>query len=165
VESNNFIKIKEGTMNRIVFAVSLVALVFGVPALAQTQTESVEQDLINLENEWVGVVVKRDAASIDMLRDRIVADEFIMMFDGFVFTKAQYFEYVKTIKEEILSFVGDEWQVRVYGDAAVVMGRGTMKTRLAGKETTNQWRFTDTWVKRAGRWQCVAAHNSTIAQK
>jgi ketosteroid isomerase-like protein len=165
VESNNLIKIKEGKMKRIVFAVSLVVLVFGVPALAQTQTESVEQDLINLENDWVGAVDKRDAASIDMLRDRIIADEFIMMFDGSVLTKAQYFEYVKTIKEEILSFAGDEWQVRVYGDAAVVMGRATMKTRSAGKETTNQWRFTDTWVMRAGRWQCVAAHNSTIAQE
>jgi ketosteroid isomerase-like protein len=156
-------------MKRIAFAVSLVVLVFGIAALAQTQAQpksgSVEQELIKLENEWGEAIVKRDAASIDMLRDRIIADEFIMMFDGSVFTKAQYFEYVKSIIEEILSFVLDEWKVLVYGDAAVVMARGTMKTRLAGKETTNQWRFTDTWVKRAGRWQCVAAHNSTIAQK
>ena len=152
-------------MNRIVFAVSLVVLVFGVAVLAQTQTESAEQELIKLENEWGEAIVKRDAASIDMLRDRLMADEFVMMYDGSVFTKAQYFEYAKSIKEEILSFVMDEWDVRIYGDAAVVMARGTMKTRLAGKETTNQWRFTDTWVKRAGRWQCVAGHNSTIAQK
>jgi hypothetical protein len=140
-------------------------LVFGVAILAQTQSESVQQELINLENEWGEAVVKRDAASIDMLRGRIMADEYIMMYDGSVFTKDQYFEMVESIKEEILSFVMDEWKVRVYGDAAVVMARGTMKMRLAGKETTNQWRFTDTWVKRAGRWQCVAGHNSTIAQK
>jgi len=151
-------------MKRIVFVVGLVVLAFGVAILAQTQTESVEQELMKLENEWGEAVVKRDAASIDMLRDRM-ADECIGMYDGSVFTKAQYFEIVKSIKEEILSFVIDEWKVRVYGDAAVVMGRGTMKMRLAGKETTNQWRFTDTWVKRAGRWQCVAGHNSTIPQK
>jgi len=152
-------------MNRIVFAVSLVVLVFGVAVPAQTQTESVEQGLINLEKEWGQALVKRDTASIDMIRDRLMADEFIGMNDGFVFTKAQYFEIVKSIKEEILSFEMDEWNVRVYGDAAVVMARGTMKMRLAGKETTIQWRFTDTWIKRDGRWQCVAAHNSTIAQK
>jgi hypothetical protein len=152
-------------MKRIVLAAGLVILVFGMAILAQTQTERVEQELIKLENEWGEAVVKRDTASIDILKDRLCADEFIMMFDGSIFTKAQYLEYVETIKEEILSFVMDEWKVRVYGDAAVVMGRGTMKMRLAGKETTNQWRFTDTWVKRAGRWQCVAAHNSTITQK
>jgi ketosteroid isomerase-like protein len=151
-------------MKRIVLAAGLVILVFGFVILAQTQTESVEQKLIKLENEWGDAVVKRDAASIDMLKNRLVADEFIMMFDGSVFTKAQYFEYVEAIKEEILSLVVDEWQVRVYGDAAVVMGRGAMKTRSEGKETTNRWRFTDTWIKRAGRWQCVAGHNSTITQ-
>jgi hypothetical protein len=45
------------------------------------------------------------------------------------------------------------------------MARNTYKMRLEGKETTGQIRFTDTWIKRDGRWQCVAAHNSTIAQK
>ena len=82
-------------MKRIVFAVGLVVLVFGVAALAQTQAQpksgSVEQELVKLENGWGEAIVKRDAASIDILRDRIIADEFIMMFDGSVFTKAQYF--------------------------------------------------------------------------
>jgi ketosteroid isomerase-like protein len=152
-------------MKRIAIAVSVAVLIFGAAVLAKTQAESVEQELIKLETEWGEAVVKRDAASIDMLRDRLIADEFIMIYDGSVFTKAQYFEYAKSIKEEILSFSMDEWNVRVYGDAAVVMGRGTMKMRSAGKETTTHWRFTDTWVKRAGRWQCVAGHNSTIAQQ
>lgn len=148
-------------MKHIAIAVCVVGLLFGGIILAQTQTESVEQELIKLENEWGEAIVKRDAASIDML----MADEFIVIYDGSVFTKAQYFELVKSMKEEILSFVMDEWQVRVYGDAGVVMARSTMKTRLAGQETTNQLRFTDIWVKRDGRWKCVAAHNSTIAQK
>lgn len=152
-------------MKRIVLAAGLVILVLGIAILAQTQTESVEQELITLENKWGEAIIKRDPASIGMLRDRLTADEFIMMFDGSVFTKAQYFEYVNTIKDDIVSFVMDEWNVRVYGDAAVIMGRGTMKMRSAGEETSNQWRFTDTWIKRAGRWQCAAAHNSTITQK
>jgi uncharacterized protein (TIGR02246 family) len=150
-------------MKRIAFAVSVAVLVFGAAILAKTQAVSVEQELINLENEWVEAVVKRDTASFD----RILADDYIGIFDGSVFapTKAQYIEYVKSIKEEILPPVIDEWKVRVYGDAAVVMARVTIKMRLAGKETTNQSRFTDTWIKRDGRWQCVAGHNSTIAQK
>jgi uncharacterized protein (TIGR02246 family) len=148
-------------MKPIIFAVGLVILVVGVAVLAGTQSQSVEQELIKLENEWGEAIVKRDAASIDML----MADDFIAIFDGSVFTKAQYFEFVISMKEEILSLAMDEWQVRVYGDAGVVMARSTTKTRLAGKETTTQVRFTDIWVKRDGHWKCVVAHNSTIAQK
>jgi uncharacterized protein (TIGR02246 family) len=150
-------------MKSIVIAVCVAVLVFGVAILAQTKTESIEQELIKLENEWGEAILKRDMASID----RVMADDYMGIYDGSVFasTKAQYMDYLRSMKEEILSLVMDEWKVRAYGDAAVVMARVTMKTQSAGKEMTNQSRFTDTWVKRAGRWQCVAAHNSTIAQK
>lgn len=151
-------------MKRIAIAVSMVGLVFGVAILAQTQTGSVEQELIKLENEWMEAAFKHDIASIEKL-SRMMADELIMTFDGSNLTKAQILEFVKSRKEELLSFVMDEWNVRVYGDVAVVMARNTYKMRSAGKETTDKIRFTDTWIKREGRWQCVAAHNSTIAQK
>jgi len=154
-------------MKRIAFAVCMVVLVLAITTLAQLKVTpksgGVEQELIKLENEWGEALVKRDTASFD----RILADDYIGINDGSVFapTKAQYIEYVKSSKEEIISIVIDEWKVRVYGDAAVVMGSITMKMQSAGKEMTYQSRFTDTWVKRAGRWQCVAGHNSTIAQK
>jgi ketosteroid isomerase-like protein len=154
-------------MKRVAFAVCVVVLLFAVAISAQMpaqpKSESVQQELINLEYQWVDAVVKLDFAFLD----RVLADDYIGINDGSVFapTKAQYIEYVKSSKEEIISFVIDEWKVRVYGDAAVVMGSITMKMQSAGKEMTYQSRFTDTWVKRAGRWQCVAGHNSTIAQK
>ena len=155
-------------MKRSVISVIVVGLVFAFGAQAQTpaqkETESVEQALMKLEKEWMEAAFKHDTESIEKL-DRMIADEFIMTFDGSIFTKAQFFEFVKSREEELLSYVMDEWKVRVYGDAAVVMARNTFKTRLAGKETTDHNRFTDTWIKRDGRWQCVAAHNSTIAQK
>jgi ketosteroid isomerase-like protein len=58
-----------------------------------------------------------------------------------------------------------EMKVRVYGDAAVVTGRDIIKETHEGKEISRQERWTDTWVKRAGHWQCVAGHTSEIAQK
>jgi ketosteroid isomerase-like protein len=151
-------------MKRMAIAVCIGGLIFGAAILTQAQTPSVEQELIKLENEWGQAVVKRDAASVGMIRDKILADEYIGISDGFVFTKAQYFELVKSL-EDYLSFVMDEWNVHVYGDTAVAMARVTVKMRSAGKETTSQSRFTDTWIKRDGRWQCVAGHYSTIAQK
>lgn len=151
-------------MKRMAMAVCIGGLILGAAILAQTQTQGVEQELIKMENEWGDAIIKRDAASIDMIRDKILADEYIGISDGLVFTKAQYLELVKSL-ENYLSFVMDEWNVHVYGDTAVAMARVTVKMRSAGQETTSQSRFTDTWVKRDGRWQCVAGHNSTIAQK
>jgi ketosteroid isomerase-like protein len=151
-------------MKRMTIGISMVGLVFGVFVLAQTQTQRVEQELINLEKEWVDAVVKHDTASVEKL-SRMMADELILTFDGSNSTKDQLLESVKSGETEILSWTIDEWKVGVYGDAAVVMARNTMKARSAGQEETYQNRFTDTWIKRDGRWQLVAAHNSTIAQK
>jgi hypothetical protein len=150
-------------MKRLVLAVSVVGLAFGLAILAKTQTPSVEQELIDLEKEWVEAVIKHDPASIEKL-DRMMGDELILTFDGSNQTKDQLLEAVKSGETEIVSWNVDDWKVRVYGNAAVVMARNTMKARSAGQEATYQNRFTDTWIKRGGRWQCVAAHNSTIAQ-
>jgi len=149
-------------MKRIAMALSVVGLVFGVVILAQTQTECVEQELIRLENVWAAAAVKHDATTID----KMVTDDFIdTTSGGSVLTKAQMLEYAKTDKLEYISFVTDEWKVRVYGDAAVVNARNTIKMQWEGKEATKQERFTDTWIKRGGRWKCVAGHYSTIHQK
>jgi ketosteroid isomerase-like protein len=147
-------------MKRITFAVCVAVLVFGVAILAKTQAGSVEQELIKLETEWVDAVVKHNVTTIG----KMLADEFIMTFDGAVYTKAELLEYIKSY-EELASLVTDEWKVRVYGDAAVVTARNTRKVKSDGKEVTSQDRFTDTWIRQDGHWKCVAAHNSTIPQK
>ena len=149
-------------MKRIATAVSVVVLVFGVAILAQTQTESVEQQLKKLEKEIGHAWAKRDVASYD----RILADDYTWTdFDGIVWTKAQDLETLKSGEVVNTSYVVDDWKVRVYGNAAVVTGRTTVKETWKGKDVSGQYRYTDTWVKRAGRWQLVASHTSKIAQK
>ncbi len=49
-------------------------------------------------------------------------------------------------------------QVRVYGNAAVVIGRLTIKSAAADE----QKRFTDTFIMRNGRWQVVLSSGSSI---
>ena len=58
-------------MKRIAFAVGVMVLAFGAAILAQTQTESVEQELKKLEKEICHAWAKRDVASYD----RILADD------------------------------------------------------------------------------------------
>ena len=147
-------------MKHIAFMVGLVVLVFGVPILAQT--ESVEQELIKLENEWADAWIKSDVP----FHDRIMADDYTWTSPwGEVFTKARNLALVKSGDDVITSWVLAEMKVRIYGDAAVVSGCDTIKETYKGEDITSQNRWTHTWVKRSGRWQCVAGHSSEIAQK
>jgi ketosteroid isomerase-like protein len=149
-------------MKRIAFAISVAVLVFGVTILAQAQTGSVEQELITLEHGWAEAGVKKDSAFFD----RILADEFTGTDpEGNVATKAQYLAEMKSGEYVLASFVQDDVKVRTYGDAAVVTGRATVKGQYKGEEASGQYQWTDTFIKRDGRWQCVATHSSRIPQK
>jgi ketosteroid isomerase-like protein len=149
-------------MKRFAIAVGVAVLVFGVAVLAKTQTASVEQELLKLENEWAKSVVKLDLAFME----RILADDYTWTDpEGNIHTKAEEIASIKSGQGVVTSCVSDDVKVRVYGDAAVVTGLTTQKGMVEGKEVSGQFRWTDTWVKIAGRWQCVADHVSNIPQK
>jgi ketosteroid isomerase-like protein len=153
-------------MKPITFAVSLIVLAFAVAIQAQTPaktgTGKVEQELIQLENEWGDAFLKRDVAFMD----RIMADDATWTSpEGIVSTKAQYLASFKSLEGVDTSWVNDEMKVRVYGDTAVVTGRTTFKWTNKDKDFSGQERWTDTWVKLAGHWRFVAGHNSEIVNK
>jgi ketosteroid isomerase-like protein len=153
-------------MKRIAIAVCVVVFVFAVAVSAQTLAQptsgSVEQELIKLEKQWGDALVKPDLAFLD----QICADDWIFTDpDGNVWTKAQSLSLLKSGEDVYTSLATDDWKVHVYGDVAVVTARNTVKETFKGKDVSGQARFTDTFVKRAGRWQCVATHASRIPQK
>jgi ketosteroid isomerase-like protein len=130
-----------------------------------TEAASAEQELIKLENEWADAWAKRDVAFFE----RIETDDYTWTSpSGEVWTKPRDLAFVKSLKPDKdapFSQVIAEMKVRVYGDAAVVMGRDVIKEMHEGKEISRQERWTDMWIKRAGRWQCVAGQSSEITQK
>jgi ketosteroid isomerase-like protein len=153
-------------MKRLAIVVCVVGLVFAVAAWAQTPpkpiTESVKQELIKLENSWNDATVKRDVAFLD----GILADDYTLTeFDGNIVTKAQLLANLKSGEQVTTFAVASGIKVRVYGDAAVVMGLNTEKGQNKGTDASGQYQWTDTWVKIAGHWRCVATHASKIAQK
>jgi len=149
-------------MKRFAFTVGLVVLVLGAPILAQTQTGSVEQELIKLVQDWMDAEVKADMAFLDQFiaEDCVITDPV-----GAVWTKAQFLSGLKSGEGAVISAVLDNVKARVYGDAAVVTGRMTARQTLKGQDISGSYQCTDTLIKKAGRWQCVAIHISKITQK
>jgi ketosteroid isomerase-like protein len=51
----------------------------------------------------------------------------------------------------------------VYGDAAIITGITTVKSHSDGKPFEGDFQYTDTWVRRDGRWLLAASHASRLS--
>ena len=79
---------------------------------------------------------------------------------GTIITRAQALEMCKGPQARIDTRI-DDVSVRAFGDTAVVTGRNTV-TAADPSAGTLLLRFTDVFVRRAGRWQVVASHATQI---
>jgi ketosteroid isomerase-like protein len=145
---------------RLIFGLALTAVLIAPQSWAQT-TSGEEQQLVKVENDWSAAVVKHDAASLQ----GFYADEYVSTdSDGMVRNKAQDIANFTSGATKLASYKLDDLKVHVYGDVAVVTGRNTVKGSLkdTSEDVTGHYRFTDVFVKRGGRWQCVASQGSRI---
>jgi hypothetical protein len=61
------------------------------------------------------------------------------------------------------AFVLDNLRARVYGDAAVATGRVTFSGTFAFVQYTDRRSvFTNTWIRKDGRWQQVASYFTSV---
>lgn len=126
-----------------------------------TQGSRDEQEVRGLEDEWLGCYLRGDKATFD----RIVANDFTGTDESAkVRNKAQERELIQASPSSIkASLTNEDVQVRIYGDTAIIVGRIVYKAQPGGQtEISFQSRFTDTLLKRQGRWQVVARHYSRL---
>ncbi len=124
------------------------------------QTGNAEQALLQLERDWEQANAKNDLAALD----RILGPEFVGTdSDGRLTTRAEVFARRKGGAVKFTAFTQDDYKVHVVGDTAIVTGRSTIKGIRDGKDWAGQERWTDVFVRRSGRWQAVASHQSRIA--
>jgi ketosteroid isomerase-like protein len=122
--------------------------------------DSVKDTLIRIEHEWGNAMIKGDVAAFS----RCVAHEWVLTYsDGSIVTKPMAQTDLSEGALKIESFRLDDVNVRVYGDAAIVSGLITEKSKFRDKDTSGRRRFTDVFVKREGRWQAVASHESDVS--
>ncbi len=125
------------------------------------QASKVEQELRRLEDDWLGSIRRGDKATFD----RIVAEDFTGTDESAkVRSKSQERELIQAPPSSIkASMTNEEVQLRIYGDTAVAIGRIVVRIQPGGQaDISFQSRFTDTFLKRQGRWQVVARHYSRL---
>ncbi len=138
---------------------ALCGIALCVPAYARDV--SAEQELITVEQQWKQAVIDRDRAALD----QFYASEYISTdSEGLVWNKRQDIEIDTAGASRLTSFKFEDLRVQVYGDVAVVTGRLFTAGVMAGAPSQNLSRFTDVFVKRDGRWRCVATHSTAVGE-
>jgi ketosteroid isomerase-like protein len=145
-------------VNRILLSLALVVC---AATLAAAQTDkpaahangSAEQAVLQTVYDWLAAEAQPDRAALT----RIIADDFRGLgIDGKLISKRMLVPPEGAQAGGIRMKTGD-WEARVFGDAAVVTGRG-----LPAEQDTSERRFTLVFVHRQDRWQMVAAHISSV---
>jgi ketosteroid isomerase-like protein len=76
--------------------------------------------------------------------------------------KTQFIADLKSGTLKMESTKNDDMKVQVYGDTAIVTYRSTDKGKYKDFDISGQYRWTDVFVKRNGRWQIVSTQGTRI---
>lgn len=145
----------------VLVVVVLIAVLGSTPGIIEAQQGTAEQQLTQLERDWCTATLKGDAAVLG----RILADDFTSVGSrGLVETKAETLADLNDKMSTITECVDRNVKVRVYGEAAVVTGLGTRSGKYKGAAFADrQTLWTDTFIRKDGRWQCVATQGTVVA--
>jgi len=118
-----------------------------------------ESKLIALENAWNQAQLNHDARALETL----VGEKFIYTdIDGSVMDRARFLDDIKNTSYHDTLVTNEGVWVDMYGEAAVVTGTYHTKGNDKGKPFEHYGRFTDTWIRQNGQWQCVASHTTLL---
>ena len=121
----------------------------------------IEQTLQKLERQWADAVKRRDVETIS----RIQSDDFEFIGPtGALWPKDRALDAIKSGRLDITAFELDEFKVRLNGETAVVHYRVTWHGSFGDTDVSGPQRATDVFVRRDGRWQCVASQTTRISQ-
>src|SRR5712672_4635721 len=112
--------------------------------------------LLWLEDEWASALVKRDS----VVFSRLLAPGFVYTENDQMMDRAAVLHSVVAGSDTITAAHNEAMEVHRYGTVtAVVTGWLVVRERGSSGPFERRYRFTDTWVKRSGRWHIVAAQD------
>ena len=137
----------------------MIALLLAFLVTANVQ-DADTRALLQLEDDWASALVKRDR----VVFERLLADGFVYTENDQLMDRAAVLNSVIAGSDTVAAARNEGMVVHRYGPVtAVVTGWLIVGGRGASGEFNRRYRFTDTWVKRAGRWQIVAAQDYVAA--
>ena len=139
------------TLITLMMVLGLVAAAFGAGA---------EAELKKIEEQWIDAYMKGDAAALKTIE----ADDFwVIGPDGSVTTKADDIKSVTDKKFVLKSATMSDFKCRMIGEnCAVVTAILKMTGSDDGEEFSGDFRGTDVFEKKDGKWMAVASQLTKI---
>jgi ketosteroid isomerase-like protein len=120
---------------------------------ARNDQNEAERYIVESERQWAESVATGDTSAVQ----RIIADDFVGVDPkGRLYDKAKMIAKTRNAPQYFVSSRLNEVKVRFYGETAVAQGDESWERR-SGERGRFVW--TDTWIRRNGRWQIVAAED------
>ena len=141
----------------VVFGMSASAATAQVkqPASQRSGAESLRP--IQLEDQWTTALVKRDKATFE----RLLAPGFVYTEDAAVMSRDDVIKSVSG-SDRVEWARNENMKLHDFGDVQVVTGVLHLKGRGKDGAFDRRYQFTDTWQRRNGRWQIIAAQDYLI---
>lgn len=110
-------------------------------------------------DRWDKAIVRKDRAAIEAN----MAEDFRQIdAQGNVETKAVFVEGLLSPELVIDPYTVEDFDVRLYGDVALLSGRTRMTGRYQGRPFASHYRYIDIYVRRGGAWKIVSVQISRI---
>ena len=140
-------------------ATLIVFVVVLICRLSFAQSPS-HQEVVQFERDACKAFLDADVAALE----RVLTPDFTLtLSNGEVSTRADEIDELRSGKVHYDAFENYEMKGRLYGDnTAVVLGKTHVKGKTNGKPFDRVVQFTDTLIKRDGRWQVAASHVSPL---
>lgn len=123
------------------------------PPPHEKELSPAEIEVRKLEREWLDAYEKRDVEAMN----RILSDDFkLTLPNGSVRAKADVLAQLKSALEvgrPSAGFSTEDVRSSVDGETVVLTGLVNQRMERDGQTRTMQMRYTDTYVRREGRWQ------------
>jgi len=108
---------------------------------------------------WDKAIVVKDRAGIE----KNMAEDFRQIDGaGNVESKTSFVDGLLSPDLQIDPYVVESFDVRVYGDVALLSGRTRMSGRHQGTLFSSHYRYIDVYVRRQGQWKIVSVQISRI---
>ena len=141
------------------FATLIVFFAVLICRLSSAQTPA-QQEVLQFERDACKAFLDVDVSALE----RVLTPDFTLtLSNGEVSTRADEINELQSNKVHYDVFENYDMLARLYGnDTAVVLGKTRVKGTADGKVFDRVVQFTDTLIKRNGRWQLAAGHISRL---
>jgi ketosteroid isomerase-like protein len=119
--------------------------------------EHPEKGVRDAERDFEHALVAAETA----LLEKVLADDFVLAdLSGALVTKEELLGKLSSGELKFEAIHPNDISVRMYENAAVVIGWTEMSASYKGAKFTGKSRFTHIYVKQLGRWRMVAAQGT-----